>query len=148
MFFEFCKVTSPSPNYSKLSRKDFFSIGAKCLRQNIGNVGTAAARGSRAALNYSVIAPRLASATAATKRRLRASQIGMHYRDEDLDRLDAQLKALPQDQLPMTVSELNVYMTGILVSKSLIPPSERLPGLNDPCPCGSGRKYKACCGRN
>jgi uncharacterized protein len=22
------------------------------------------------------------------------------------------------------------------------------PGRNDPCPCGSGRKYKACCGRN
>ena len=21
------------------------------------------------------------------------------------------------------------------------------PGRNDPCPCGSGRKYKACCGR-
>ena len=22
------------------------------------------------------------------------------------------------------------------------------PGRNDPCPCGSGRKYKLCCGRN
>jgi tetratricopeptide (TPR) repeat protein len=22
-----------------------------------------------------------------------------------------------------------------------------MPGRNDPCPCGSGRKYKACCGR-
>ncbi|HEZ4254169.1 TPA: SEC-C domain-containing protein, partial [Neisseria meningitidis] len=21
-------------------------------------------------------------------------------------------------------------------------------GRNDPCPCGSGRKYKACCGKN
>ncbi|NUQ01453.1 MAG: SEC-C domain-containing protein, partial [Armatimonadetes bacterium] len=21
------------------------------------------------------------------------------------------------------------------------------PGRNDPCPCGSGRKYKHCCGR-
>lgn len=21
------------------------------------------------------------------------------------------------------------------------------PGRNDPCPCGSGRKYKKCCGR-
>jgi preprotein translocase subunit SecA len=21
------------------------------------------------------------------------------------------------------------------------------PGRNDPCPCGSGRKYKQCCGR-
>ena len=25
-------------------------------------------------------------------------------------------------------------------------PSRR-PGRNDPCPCGSGKKYKKCCGR-
>ena len=22
------------------------------------------------------------------------------------------------------------------------------PGRNDPCPCGSGLKYKKCCGKN
>jgi len=27
-------------------------------------------------------------------------------------------------------------------------PSPGKPGRNDPCPCGSGRKYKKCCGRN
>ncbi len=53
----------------------------------------------------------------------------MAYTDEDLDRLDALLQALPQDQLPMTVSELNGYVTGILVAKSLIPQSEWLPGV-------------------
>jgi len=26
-------------------------------------------------------------------------------------------------------------------------PDARAPGRNDPCPCGSGRKYKNCCGR-
>jgi uncharacterized protein YecA (UPF0149 family) len=25
--------------------------------------------------------------------------------------------------------------------------SDDEPGRNDPCPCGSGRKYKKCCGR-
>ncbi|MDR0851475.1 MAG: SEC-C domain-containing protein [Clostridiales Family XIII bacterium] len=25
---------------------------------------------------------------------------------------------------------------------------EKLPGRNDPCPCGSGKKYKKCCGVN
>lgn len=25
--------------------------------------------------------------------------------------------------------------------------SERSVGRNDPCPCGSGKKYKKCCGR-
>ena len=24
---------------------------------------------------------------------------------------------------------------------------EKAPGRNDPCPCGSGKKYKKCCGR-
>ena len=26
--------------------------------------------------------------------------------------------------------------------------AEKKPGRNDPCPCGSGKKYKNCCGRN
>ena len=25
---------------------------------------------------------------------------------------------------------------------------KKKPGRNDPCPCGSGKKYKNCCGRN
>ena len=25
---------------------------------------------------------------------------------------------------------------------------EKTPGRNDPCPCGSGKKYKNCCGKN
>ncbi len=26
--------------------------------------------------------------------------------------------------------------------------SDKAPGRNDPCPCGSGKKYKKCCGEN
>jgi len=26
--------------------------------------------------------------------------------------------------------------------------AERTVGRNDPCPCGSGKKYKKCCGKN
>jgi preprotein translocase subunit SecA len=29
----------------------------------------------------------------------------------------------------------------------LAPPSSRRIGRNDPCPCGSGRKFKHCCGK-
>lgn len=25
--------------------------------------------------------------------------------------------------------------------------AEKTPGRNDPCPCGSGKKYKKCCGK-
>lgn len=53
----------------------------------------------------------------------------MPYTDADLDHLDTLLGALPQDQFPMTVSELNGYLTGVLVSRSLIPPSEWLPSI-------------------
>jgi uncharacterized protein YecA (UPF0149 family) len=31
-------------------------------------------------------------------------------------------------------------------SKTVI--KEKSPGRNDPCPCGSGKKYKKCCGAN
>jgi uncharacterized protein len=53
----------------------------------------------------------------------------MSYTDEALDHLDTLLQALPQEPLPMTLSELNGYLTGILASKSLISPSEWLPGI-------------------
>ncbi len=38
------------------------------------------------------------------------------------------------------------------VDGELVPPSTRQyqapkPGRNEPCPCGSGKKYKKCCGR-
>lgn len=31
-------------------------------------------------------------------------------------------------------------------SKTVV--KEKLPGRNDPCPCGSGLKYKKCCGKS
>lgn len=30
----------------------------------------------------------------------------------------------------------------------VLPGGDKKPGRNDPCPCGSGKKYKKCCGRN
>ena len=29
-----------------------------------------------------------------------------------------------------------------------LPKVAKTPGRNDPCPCGSGKKYKNCCGKN
>jgi preprotein translocase subunit SecA len=45
-----------------------------------------------------------------------------------------------------------IYHVGIV--KQAAPKQEKVPagkkkiGRNDPCPCGSGKKYKHCCGRN
>jgi hypothetical protein len=35
-----------------------------------------------------------------------------------------------------------------LSSRPLVPAGRHPPGRNKPCPCGSGRKYKKCCGRD
>ncbi len=32
--------------------------------------------------------------------------------------------------------------------KTIVKDKEQIIGRNDPCPCGSGKKYKKCCGRN
>ncbi|MEA3356776.1 MAG: preprotein translocase subunit SecA [Candidatus Bipolaricaulota bacterium] len=43
-----------------------------------------------------------------------------------------------------------VHTSDSQASKKSQPPAKRKkkPGRNDPCPCGSGKKYKYCCGRN
>ena len=38
------------------------------------------------------------------------------------------------------------YVTAIQSRTPLV--KAKKPGRNDPCPCGSGKKYKNCCGRN
>lgn len=38
-------------------------------------------------------------------------------------------------------------LTGIVKDKTKISEETKI-GRNDPCPCGSGKKYKKCCGRN
>ena len=34
-----------------------------------------------------------------------------------------------------------------LLSKQVVASSTRLAGRNDPCPCGSAKKYKQCCAK-
>jgi uncharacterized protein len=56
----------------------------------------------------------------------------MSYNDDDLDSLDMLLRALPQEPLPITLSELNGYLTGTLAAPDLITPSEWLgPAWSD-----------------
>ena len=40
------------------------------------------------------------------------------------------------------------FADGELVGEKPIVREEPKVGRNDPCPCGSGKKYKKCCGRN
>ena len=51
----------------------------------------------------------------------------MGQSDEELDRLNRLLHALPVENMPMTLSELDGYVTGALACPDMIPPSEWLP---------------------
>jgi len=47
--------------------------------------------------------------------------------------------------LPGMLADLNHHRIDVLTPRTPIR-HETAPGRNDPCPCGSGRKYKKCCG--
>lgn len=51
----------------------------------------------------------------------------MDKEEKRLDRLSELLHALPADNLPMTLSELDGYVTGVLACPEMIAPSEWLP---------------------
>lgn len=50
----------------------------------------------------------------------------MDQSDQELDRLNALLHALPAEAMPMTLSELDGYIVGVLACPEMIPPSEWL----------------------
>lgn len=51
----------------------------------------------------------------------------MDQSDQEFDRLNALLHALPAENMPMTLSELDGYIVGLLACPEMIPPSEWLP---------------------
>jgi uncharacterized protein len=51
----------------------------------------------------------------------------MNKEEKRLDRLNELLFALPVDDMPMTLSELDGYVTGVLACPDMVPPSEWLP---------------------
>ena len=65
--------------------------------------------------------------------------------DEDLLRLrttfDFGEEGLPLDELPKLAAAMRSQHLDLIQ-----PPPKRKVGRNEPCPCGSGRKFKQCCG--
>lgn len=49
------------------------------------------------------------------------------FSNDDLEALEAALDALPQDCLPMSLSELNGYLTGVLLNPDQIMPAQWVP---------------------
>jgi uncharacterized protein YecA (UPF0149 family) len=63
--------------------------------------------------------------------------------------------AMAPDSIARWIVTLNAWRIAnyhSMQSAGLTPPpsfaSARKIGRNDPCPCGSGKKYKRCCGHN
>ena len=51
----------------------------------------------------------------------------MSQSDQELDQLSELLHALPIEAMPMTISELDGYVTAVLACPEMVPPSEWLP---------------------
>ncbi|MCD8089578.1 MAG: SEC-C domain-containing protein [Clostridiales bacterium] len=56
------------------------------------------------------------------------------------------LYGLPQWEGIFTREQLDIFYKEQKHSKTIV--KEKKIGRNDPCPCGSGKKYKKCCGAN
>ena len=56
------------------------------------------------------------------------------------------LYTLPQWETILTEEKRLEIVKAYKRSKTVV--KEKEPGRNDPCPCGSGKKYKKCCGKN
>jgi uncharacterized protein len=52
------------------------------------------------------------------------------------------------DLIPVSVVGIHQFWQDHLARETRSAPPRRVakPGRNDPCPCGSGRKHKRCCG--
>ena len=74
--------------------------------------------------------------------------------DIDYEKLYFNMLKADADYLYTLEEWLNVFDEDKLKSivkdyrRSKIVHVEKKPGRNDPCPCGSGKKYKNCCGKN
>ncbi len=76
--------------------------------------------------------------------------------DPDVNKKDMELQANLFVMLPGAVSivqehareKIAEYRGGLPQSKSSAVSKREKVGRNEPCPCGSGKKYKKCCGMN
>lgn len=56
------------------------------------------------------------------------------------------LYGIPQWEGILSVEKREEITKAYKKSKTVV--KEKTPGRNDPCPCGSGKKYKKCCGKD
>jgi preprotein translocase subunit SecA len=57
-------------------------------------------------------------------------------------------KKAPDTQRVQIANPIMASVSGEIAKKKITVVKADKVGRNDPCPCGSGKKYKACCGAN
>jgi len=77
--------------------------------------------------------------------------IALHGVEENLEKIDA----MTPDEMEASIEAIRPAALALhdhwISQPEAIPvpqkpvAAEKLPGRNDPCPCGSGKKYKQCC---
>lgn len=77
--------------------------------------------------------------------------LGGIYDDEENDEVilhlnEKELTQLESD-LPHVLLDIYWYWQAIINKPQTVRREGEKVGRNDPCPCGSGKKYKACCGK-
>ncbi len=60
--------------------------------------------------------------------------------------MDAGVDVTDEEEMAAFTASLNLQRALGLPAQTNIEPAPKI-GRNDPCPCGSGKKYKHCCGR-
>lgn len=67
------------------------------------------------------------------------SEVILHLNEKELTQLES--------DLPHVLLDIYWYWQAIINKPQTVRREGEKVGRNDPCPCGSGKKYKACCGK-
>jgi len=89
-------------------------------------------------------------ATPLRRKRIRSNSSVERLGDRGLSlktKLEFGEEGLPLDQLPGLMQQVRNQHAGITGSAGSPPAPKRKVGRNEPCPCGSGKKFKLCCGK-
>ena len=72
------------------------------------------------------------------------------FTDDEIDEIDLDAPGLIPNCVATILHQSRPELVGAMPAPLADQPfkSAPRPGRNDPCPCGSGRKYKQCCGKN
>ena len=66
-------------------------------------------------------------------------EVILHLNEKELTQLES--------DLPHVLLDIYWYLQAIINKPQTVRREGEKVGRNDPCPCGSGKKYKACCGK-